>query len=109
MIVRWKRRRRAGMETRLWSWRGGAVSNRDSDLGISTSMCMSTIYNANLLASGAFRYIQLRISSPSAVSSDTTLTYSDTQLHLITLEPLADSLAKSSRLNFSITSSTTHQ
>lgn len=38
MIVRWKRRRRAGMETRLWSWRGGAVSNRDSGLGVSASI-----------------------------------------------------------------------
>jgi hypothetical protein len=41
-------------ETRLLSWRGGAVSNGDSCLFTEILLCMSTIYNVMLLALGAF-------------------------------------------------------
>jgi hypothetical protein len=82
------------METRLLSWRGGAVSNDDSGVFTDILLCMSTIYNAMLLALGAlviYNY-KSRLSTLMLPDPWTPGTCSTSHLHLITLVPLTDSL-----------------
>jgi hypothetical protein len=74
----------------LLSWRGGAVSNDDSGLFTDVLLCMPTIYNAMLLALGAFDIYNedSRLSTLLLPDSGITTTSSNTHLHLITLVPL---------------------
>jgi hypothetical protein len=99
------------METRLLSWRGGAVSIDDSGLFTDILLCMPTIYNAMLLALGGFDIYndESRLSTLTLPESGITTTSSITHLHLITLVPLADSLTHPSSLSLTMTSPESNQ
>jgi hypothetical protein len=99
------------METRLLSWRGGAVSNDDSGLFTDILLCMSIIYNAMLLALGAlliYNY-ESRLSTLTLPDSGITTTSSITHLHLITLVPLTDSFTHPSSVSLTMTSPESNQ